>query len=156
MLLARCQQPLSSPRTRTAKIVVAALALLVMGGAARADLALCNKTSSRIGVAIGYQDDKGWMTEGWWNVAAGTCPTLLRGSWPSRFMYFYAIDYERGGEWSGTNYMCTGDKVFAIRDVKDCQRRGHKRTGFIEVDTGNAKEWTIWLTDPEGSGAKNR
>ncbi len=123
--------------------------------AARADLKMCNASSSRVGVAIGYQDAKGWSTEGWWNVAAQSCETLLKGAVPSRFIYVYAIDYDRGGEWAGTNFMCTQDKSFAIRDVRDCQRRGYRRTGFFEVDTGDAKDWTIRLTDPEEvAGAK--
>jgi uncharacterized membrane protein len=50
--------------------------------------------------------------------------------------------------------MCTADRTFAIRDVRDCQRRGFRRTGFFEVDTGEAKDWTIRLTDPEDAGAR--
>ena len=75
---------------------------------ARADLKLCNATSSRLGVAIGYQDQKGWATEGWWNIPAQTCETLLKAM-PSRFIYVHAVDYDRGGEWGGTNFMCTSD-----------------------------------------------
>lgn len=116
---------------------------------ALADLKLCNGTTSRIGVAIGYQDTTGWATEGWWNVAAQACETLLRGAVPSRFIYVYAVDYDRGGEWVGKNFMCTQDKTFAIRGVEDCPKRGFKRTGFYEVDTGEAKEWTIRLTDQD-------
>jgi uncharacterized membrane protein len=121
---------------------------------ARADLQVCNGTQSRIGVAIGYQDHKGWATEGWWNIASQTCTLLLKGNVPSRYIYIHAIDYDRSGEWSGTNYMCTADRTFAIRDVRDCQRRGFRRTGFFEVDTGEAKDWTIRLTDPEDAGAR--
>src|SRR5690606_35058157 len=103
--------------------------LIVVGAhAARADLKLCNATSSRIGVAIGYQDPKGWATEGWWNIASQTCETLLKGKLGSRFYYVHAVDYDRGGEWGGTNLMCTADKAFTIRGVEDCTRRGFKRT----------------------------
>ena len=77
-----------------------------------ADLKLCNTTSSRIGVAIGYQDPTGWTTEGWWNISAQTCETLYKGTLSSRFYYIHAIDYDRGGEWAGKSFMCTGDKVF--------------------------------------------
>ena len=125
--------------------------LVLPGAAARADLKLCNSTSSRVGVAVGYQDATGWATEGWWNIASQTCETLLKGAVPSRFIYVHALDYDRGGEWVGTNFMCTDDKSFAIRGVKDCQQRGFKRTGFFEVDTGELQEWTIRLTDPEAS-----
>ncbi len=122
---------------------------------AHADLKLCNSTESRVGVAIGYQDKEGWATEGWWNIASQTCETLLKGDVPSRFIYVHAVDYDRGGEWVGANFMCTNDKSFAIRGVQDCGNRGYKRTGFFEVDTGDAKEWTIRLTDPDEGTNKN-
>ena len=121
---------------------------------ARADLKLCNSSASRVGVAIGYQDPTGWATEGWWNNASQTCETLLKGAVPSRFVYVHAVDYDRGGEWGGKNDMCTADKSFAIRGVQECPKRGYNRSGFFEVDTGEAKEWTIRLTDPEGQGKK--
>ena len=136
--------------------LVAGIAMAANAGAARADLKLCNATSSRIGVAIGYQDPKGWATEGWWNIASQTCETLLKGKLGSRFYYVHAVDYDRGGEWGGTNMMCTADKVFTIRGVEDCLRRGFKRTGFFEVDTQNSSDWTIRLTDPGDSGGKGR
>lgn len=106
-------------------------------------------TSSRIGVALGFEDGGGWATEGWWNIPGQTCETLLKGSPPSRFMYIFAVDYDRGGEWSGGHFMCTGDKSFRIRDRAECEKRGHRRTGFMEVDTGGARDWTIQFADPE-------
>jgi uncharacterized membrane protein len=117
---------------------------------------LCNATGSRIGVAIGYQDTNGWATEGWWNIPSQTCETLLKGTLPSRYIYVHAADYDRGGEWTGTNLMCTAEKMFAIRGVQDCVKRGFSRSGFYEVDTGDAKEWTIRLTDPDDQGGKTK
>jgi uncharacterized membrane protein len=142
-------------RKRDAAVALLALCLLLCGAEeAAADLKVCNASASRVGVAVGYQDAKGWATEGWWNIPSQACETLLKGAVPSRFIYVYAVDYDRGGEWSGSNFMCTHDKSFAIRDVKECQRRGYKRTGFFEVDTGEAGDWTIRLTDPEIAGAR--
>lgn len=129
--------------------VVAISALLAMSSPAAADLTLCNGTSSRIGVAIGYEDKTGWATEGWWNLAGQACETILRGTPPSRFLYIYAVDYDRGGEWSGTSFMCTAEKSFRIRDTKDCESRGHQRTGFMEVDTKGDRDWTVRFSDPE-------
>jgi uncharacterized membrane protein len=129
-------------------------ALLALATPTHADLRLCNTTSSRIGVAIGYQDATGWTTEGWWNVAAQSCETLYKGTLSSRFWYVHAIDYDRGGEWAGSSTMCTVDKAFTIRGVQDCARRGYKNTGFFEVDTKEAKDWTIRLTDPSEGGAR--
>lgn len=117
-------------------------------------LRLCNTTSSRVGVAIGYKDANGWATEGWWNIASHTCETLLRGNLIARYYYIHAIDYDRGGEWAGRAFMCTDDKVFTIRGTEDCIKRGYKRTGFFEIDTGEARGWTVRLTDPSEGEAK--
>lgn len=125
-------------------------------GGALADLKLCNSTPSRIGVAFGYRDPSGMTTEGWWNIASETCETLLKGALPSQFIYVHAVDYDRGGEWGGKNEMCTGEKSFAIRGVHDCAKRGYKKTGFFEVDTGQASEWTIRLTDTDGPGKQQK
>jgi uncharacterized membrane protein len=137
------------------QVAVTAVALLVLGPApAFADLKLCNSTSSRIGVSVGYQDPKGWATEGWWTISPQTCETLLKGAVPSQFIYVHAVDYDRGGEWAGGNEMCTDEKSFVIRGVDECSKRGYKRSGFFEVNTGDAKEWTVRLTDPEPGSSK--
>ena len=111
---------------------LAALLLAGLGATpALADLKLCNTTASRVGVAIGYKDAEGWATEGWWNIASHTCETLLKGVLIGRFYYIHAVDYDRGGEWAGTLYMCTDDKSFTIRDTKDCVKRGYKKHRFL-------------------------
>lgn len=130
------------------------LATCVFATPAAAGLKLCNTTSSRVGVAIGYKDEKGWVSEGWWNVASNTCEVLLKGTLVARFYYVHALDYDRGGEWGGKASMCTGDKAFTIRGESKCRERGYKKSGFFEVDTNDQKDWTVRLTDPgEGSAA---
>lgn len=111
------------------------------------DFRLCNNTSSRVGVAIGYKNKQGWVTEGWWNLPSRTCETLVKGNLVARYYYVYAIDYDRGGEWMGQAYMCTRDKKFTIFGIKNCLARGYDRTGFFEVDTGAQHSWTVQLTD---------
>src|ERR1700730_1716838 len=114
---------------------------------AAADFRLCNNTSSRVGIAIGYKDADGWTTEGWWNLPARTCETVLKGNLVARYYYVYGIDYDRGGEWMGQAYMCTRDREFTIRGIGDCLARGYDRTGFFEVDTGEQRTWTVQLTE---------
>ena len=46
-------------------VLVAAMACADI---ARADLKLCNNTTNRVGVALGYKDQQGWASEGWWNI----------------------------------------------------------------------------------------
>jgi uncharacterized membrane protein len=114
---------------------------------AAADFRLCNNTGSRIGIAIGYKEAEGWTTEGWWNLAARSCETLVKGQLVARFYYVYAVDYDRGGEWSGKAFMCTRDKEFTIKGIEDCLARGYDRTGFFEVDTSEQRSWTVQLTE---------
>jgi uncharacterized membrane protein len=131
-------------------IATAALIGALLVGAAQpafADFRLCNNTGGRVGVAIGYKDAEGWTTEGWWNVPGRSCETLLRGGLVARYYYIYAVDYDRGGEWSGHAYMCSREKEFTIRGTDNCLARGFDRTGFFEVDTGEQHSWTVQLTD---------
>ena len=117
---------------------------------AHADLKLCNTTSSRVGVAIGYRDVEGWASgrlverrlaylrdpaQG-----CANCQVLLHPR--------YRLRSRRG---MGRHLVHVYRRqAFTIRDVKECVKRGYKRTGFFEVDTGEERDWTVRLTDPEG------
>jgi len=136
------------PRLAAASSAGFALAILLLASTpAAADFRLCNNTGSKVGIAIGYKDADGWTTEGWWNLAARSCETLVKGQLVARFYYVYAVDYDRGGEWSGKAFMCTRDKEFTIRGIEDCLARGFDRTGFFEVDTSEQRSWTVQLTE---------
>jgi uncharacterized membrane protein len=137
-----------SPWFRTVRRVLVGLGLLFAPTPALADFHICNNSGSRVGVSIGYKDAEGqWVTEGWWNLSARSCETLLKGSLIARYYYIYAIDYDRGGEWAGQAFMCSREKEFTIRGVEDCLARGFDRTGFFEVDTGEQRSWTVQLTE---------
>ena len=127
--------------------LVAFAGLAATAGPAKANFRLCNNTSSRVGVAVGYKDAQGWTTEGWWNLPSRTCETILKGNLVARYYYVYAVDYDRGGEWMGQAFMCTRDKEFTIRGIDNCLARGYDRTGFFEVDTGEQSTWTVQLTE---------
>ncbi|MGL4494849.1 MAG: DUF1036 domain-containing protein, partial [Beijerinckiaceae bacterium] len=88
------------------------------------------------------------ITEGWWNISANACETLLKGQLAARFYYIHGVDYDRGGEWSGKSFLCTRDREFTVRGAENCLARGFDRTGFFEIDTGEQKSWTIQLLDP--------
>jgi len=125
--------------------------------AAKADLRVCNKTTSRVGIAIGYKAKTDWTTEGWWTVESDNCATLLAGPLASRYYYIHAVDYDQGGEWGGnTAFLCTQEKEFTIEGVSDCVARGFQKTGFYEVDTGDQESWTIQLTEPSSRGIGGR
>jgi uncharacterized membrane protein len=140
-----------TPSPRLSSHIIAATlgaaALFCSVQEALADFRLCNNTGSRVGIALGYKDNEGWTTEGWWNVTGRTCETLLRGNLVARYYYIYAVDYDRGGEWSGKAFMCSREKEFTIRGTDNCLARGYDRTGYFEVDTGEQRSWTVQLTD---------
>ncbi len=131
----------------TARSLLAALILSASALPALADLRVCNNTTSRVGIAIGYRDAQGWTTEGWWNLTPRACETILRGQLAARFYYIHAVDYDRGGEWNGRSIMCVRNREFTIRGIEDCLARGFDRAGFFEVDTGEQRSWTVQLTD---------
>ena len=144
---------ISAPRCRAPRLsCLSVLCALVLGtlsstAALAVDFRLCNSTKSRVGVAVGYKDGESWVTEGWWNVPAASCETLLKGPLVARYYYVYALDYDRGGEWGGSAFMCTREKEFTIRGIDNCLARNYNRTGFFEIDTGEQRSWTVQLTE---------
>jgi len=122
--------PLPARLTAGLMPMLALAAACLWNSPAAADFRLCNKT-----------------TEGWWNVSSRSCETLLRGTLVARYYYIYALDYDRGGEWSGQAFMCSRDKEFTIKGTENCLARGYDRTGFFEVDTGEQRAWTVQLTE---------
>lgn len=127
---------------------IASLFLLAPSPAS-ADMRVCNRTSSTVGLAIGYKRDGEWVSEGWWNLPKGNCETVLKGILVESKYHIYAIDYDKGGQWNGDKYMCTQGLEFEIKGVQECVRRGFERTGFFEIDTAGKKDYTVQLKDQE-------
>src|ERR1700749_2614435 len=148
--------PLAARMTAGFAPVLALAAACLWNSPAAADFRLCNNTSSRVGIALGYKDAEGWTTEGWWNVSSRSCETLLKGTLVARFYYIYELDYDRGGEWSGRAFMYARDKEFTIKGTDNCLARGFDRTGFFEVDTADQRAWTVQLTDANEQPAQQR
>lgn len=121
---------------------------LLAPDAAHADFRVCNGTQNLVGVAIGYRAAEGWTTEGWWQVPASTCATLIEGELKSRYYYLYAEDAARGGRWVGDINMCVAENEFKITGVQDCFARGYQRMGFKEYDTGRQGSWFVQLSEP--------
>jgi uncharacterized membrane protein len=146
-------------------LIKATCSLVLFCGSAQAELTLCNDTDSSIGAALAYQDHSGqtdgntvpvpavirfdsrWVSEGWWNIAAHSCETLLTGALNSNTYYLYAVDYDKGGAWGGPKKICTDDKTFTIYGFDDCEKRGHDEEGFFPIDTRGETDWTAHLKD---------
>lgn len=120
---------------------------------AYADFRICNDTKSLVGAALGYREDGKWVSEGWFQIPGENCTSLIQGDLNSRFYYIYAEDADRGGQWRGDIFMCTSEREFRIVGVKDCFKRGHLKSGFFEIDTGNKSSWMVRLTESSQTGS---
>jgi uncharacterized membrane protein len=132
-------------RNRMARAVLAALALVAAGGAAHAQLAVCNRTSFVLDAAIGLDDQGAAATQGWFRVDPGTCAPVMAGDPPAgklllhaRVLKLYAVHDltpDRGTP------MCVLPKNFIHSDATGCTGEGARKVPFVEVkprraDTG--------------------
>ena len=124
---------------------------LSLADSARAEFRVCNATQNLVGVAIGYRAKEGWISEGWWQIPATTCATLIEGQLQSRYYYLYAEDATHGGRWTGNVNMCVAENEFKITGVQNCYARGYQQFGFKEYDTGRQGSWMVQLTDTPAS-----
>jgi uncharacterized membrane protein len=123
----------------------------IQPGSAQADFRICNDTESLVGVSLGYREKGIWISEGWFQIKGESCSSLIEGDLSSRFYYIYAEDSDRGGQWRGDIFLCTSEQEFRIQGVEDCFKRGHVKTGFFEIDTGNRANWMVRLTEQSQS-----
>ena len=98
---------------------------------------MCNNTSNRVSVALGYTDGQNWVSEGWWNLKSLDCVTLLRGALAAECYYLYAMD-ERGGEWKGKVIVAEhlGSDTFLHVDVDGIGPITARGTGEFPVKAG--------------------
>jgi uncharacterized membrane protein len=128
-------------------LVLAGPLFLGLTAPARAQFSVCNRTMSKMSVAIGYFDGKNWDSAGWWNVDFGKCEVLIRTALNARYYYLYAIHPEIGGSWDGDRSFCVKDGGFTIHGRQDCLALGYDVKRFFQVDTGNSVDWTENLAD---------
>jgi uncharacterized membrane protein len=127
------------------KFILAA-ALLVLGAAeAQAEFRVCNESKVPRSVAIGYNSDGTWTSEGWWNVDPGACAVPIKTPLKNRYIYWRATT--PGEEFQHENYMfCVTEKPFTIEGSEDCEARGYEKAGFKAADTGTkGSDYTLTL-----------
>ena len=141
--------PLSPIRRPWRAAIMAGLLVAAMTAAApqaaRADMQLCNNSFDVLNIALGQPRDDDFRTEGWWRVAPGQCATLIRGALPARFLYVFASDVFGKSALAGSVPMCVSSRRFRIDGAQDCLLRGQIEAQFVEIDTGNAQDWTVFV-----------
>ncbi|WP_172296922.1 DUF1036 domain-containing protein [Pseudoruegeria sp. HB172150] len=115
-------------------------------------LNICNETEEIQSVSIGYQNDDGFVSEGWWNIEPGACAKVLSGELQQRF-YYYRAEVD-AGPFEGEGYMfCTTPEVYSIQGDTDCEARGYDSESFSEIDTGpTARTYTHYI-NADGASA---
>ncbi len=114
-------------------------------GQARAEFKVCNQSFDVVNLALGQPAGRSFRTEGWWRVAPNQCATLIRGALPARFLYVFASDVFGKSVLPGAVQMCVAPRRFRIDGESDCLLRGYIEARFIEVDTGDAEDWTLFI-----------
>jgi len=125
--------------------LIACLATLWLAAPARADLSFCNDTAGRAVVAIGYKGAEGWTSEGWYEIAAGDCATVVPGPLPLTHYYWRGSTGEEDFP-AGDYYFCTSDTPFTIVGDTGCEARGHARERFSEITVDSAGAATVRIT----------
>ncbi|WP_170294943.1 DUF1036 domain-containing protein [Roseospira navarrensis] len=140
---------------RLTAVLLAPVALMVFAvSPALAGLEVCNQTNIPRWVAVGYNKDSMWTSEGWWNLEPGDCTTVLDGDLTEQFYYYRAEDQNE--DFEGDGYMfCGVDDAFTIVGDQDCEGRGYNELGFREVDTGGSTTtFTLVLSPATVPGAQ--
>jgi uncharacterized membrane protein len=120
---------------------------LATSSTARADFRACNETDHGIGLALAHSNGSDWVSEGWWTIAPHTCVSVLVGPLKARYYYVHAVHFDVGGGWMGDRSFCTRRRGFTVTGRDRCEERGYQRSGFFEVDTQNAADYTHVLTE---------
>ncbi|MBE9092897.1 DUF1036 domain-containing protein [Tychonema sp. LEGE 07203] len=132
--------------------------------AAHAWFTVCNKSTQKVSVAFAYLDinarkpdifgnappqrSRGWTSEGWWSLSSGECAQVYPHELRVRnSVYYVYAKGEDGGLWGGDHNFCTIREAFTIGLADQrCGGRGEFK-GFVEVNTGNARNFTYNLTE---------
>ncbi|MBI1211786.1 MAG: DUF1036 domain-containing protein [Alphaproteobacteria bacterium] len=102
-------------------------------------LTFCNRTPDAVWAALAQETQGKKVSKGWWHLQPGQCEKVIRDRLSERFVYAFA---ERGGDaqdkpWSGAFNFCTRAQIFEIEGAEDCEGRGFRKTGFLQIDTGD-------------------
>lgn len=134
-------------------VVLLGIAMTVVSGLpAQAGLEFCNQTAEKQWVAIGYDTDDGWISEGWWGVETDECITPMPDDLNRRY-YYYRL-FETGFVGDGYTF-CIKPEVYRTKIDRRCEKYGFEAADFAEIDTGpDALSYTFTFAAPISQGKK--
>jgi uncharacterized membrane protein len=89
-------------KTAILKAVILVL-LCTIAQVANAGFFLCNETSQKLFVAVGYQEGGHWISRGWYSFTPTECNSLYLGVPENRNFYYFATSESWKSIWSGDN-----------------------------------------------------
>jgi uncharacterized membrane protein len=113
--------------------------------AAQAGFNICNQTDEAVSVAIGYIEGEIWYASGWLNLDPRTCGVALTGNLNNQF-YYVRAEGAQGSLWDGDYLFCTSKASFKLASTEGCASASVEREGFFQVDTEEAVDFTLDLT----------
>lgn len=133
-------------------LAFALFGLVGFAGSARSEFKVCNQTIGLYNVAIGAEIDRRFHTEGWWALPANSCVIPIKEDLDElklRYVYLHVESVTGESAFDGNWDMCVDNKRFKIERVSgepwNCWVRGFIQTKFLEIDTGEAKSWTVFV-----------
>ena len=136
--LALARTAYSIPATDDVATIYGKLHAEAMKAQTALGLTFCNRTQDVVWAALARETQGKKVSKGWWHLQPGQCEKVIRDRLGERFVYAFA---EHSGEstdqpWKGLFNFCTRAQVFEIEGAEDCEGRGFKKTGFLQIDTG--------------------
>jgi uncharacterized membrane protein len=149
-------------RSAAAVLVLTAGLTMTAAGSSFAGFKVCNKSTEKANVSVGYNHrDFGWTSEGWWTIAVDDCHTILTGDLDQRYYYIYVLG-DNGGTWSAGKsgqkggFFCLSKTKYTFhnqdyrskdKDEVDCEAGSQQTKQFLEVDTERATDFTFTVKD---------
>jgi uncharacterized membrane protein len=122
---------------------------------ALAGLHICNKTQSKLSVAVAVMSgdcDIDWCSEriqGWWNIEPGDCKTPIGAALDTSgdTDYYYYAEDSQGGTWTGSLPLCVDSQYeFDYNDREESACVSNTKKNFRRIKTENSSDYTLSLT----------
>jgi uncharacterized membrane protein len=145
---------LSLQPRRSQSILIATVWIALCTHPTQAEFKVCNQTLNLYNIAIGKEINRSFHTEGWWTLPANNCVSPIKEDLDVlklRYVYIFATTIYGDDALTGDWPMCIDTRKFKIPKVPgepwNCWIRGYQQAKFKEIDTGNAKSWTVFIRE---------
>lgn len=139
------------------RFLLALLLLAMSGSQALAAIKFCNNFEHQVQFAVAFQDQGGWVSEGWISVAPNACQTDSKHADLTEFYWRGETDWikTKGGR---TQWSWGKDRQFSVKDGSfafknsDQKLKGAHLVGFIGPVKINAPSIAVTLTIVDAKG----